>query len=383
MKKLKFSFVNFLAAIVLSAFVGMIAMAIGDYCGANNLPIVGQVAALVNFGLCLLPTGHVTGLAYMAVTREIWEDHIEGNLFKNNEFLLNSTDESQYVLQGKVVHIPQAGGLPAITVNNAFGPAAVIQRTDTDITYQLDVYSTPPIGITQAEQVEVSYDKMSSVMGEHEDTLNQVIADYILQTKWAPVNNILRTSGIPNNDATQAPVAVPAWTTGATGNRLKFGLYDLKAIQTKMDKANIPSNDRYAVLSVDMYGQLVDDLVLSKYREPSLLFDQEEGVIRGKLFGFKITKRSSAIMYDNTAGTPVAKAYGAASAADDNEAGLFWQKAGVGRAKGTTKFFSKVDDPIYQADIYSFSQRMGGRIRRANEENVIAMVAAAAPAQGA
>ena len=47
----------------------------------------------------------------MAIQKEIWQDHIEGNLFKNNEFLLASTDASLYVLQGKVVHIPQAGAL--------------------------------------------------------------------------------------------------------------------------------------------------------------------------------------------------------------------------------------------------------------------------------
>ena len=45
----------------------------------------------------------------MGIQREIWQDHIAGNLFKNNEFLLASVDASQHVMQGKVVHIPQAG----------------------------------------------------------------------------------------------------------------------------------------------------------------------------------------------------------------------------------------------------------------------------------
>mgnify|MGYP001599100644 CR=1 FL=1 len=53
----------------------------------------------------------------MAIQREIWEDHIEGNLFKNNEFLLASADASHFVLQGKVVHIPQAGATPGVSVN--------------------------------------------------------------------------------------------------------------------------------------------------------------------------------------------------------------------------------------------------------------------------
>ncbi len=73
----------------------------------------------------------------MAIQKEIWQDHIEGNLFKNNEFLLASTDVGQYVLQGKVVHIPQAGALPTVVKNRTVIPATVVQRTDTDITYTL------------------------------------------------------------------------------------------------------------------------------------------------------------------------------------------------------------------------------------------------------
>ena len=36
---------------------------------------------------------------------EIWERDIVGNLFKNNDFLLQAYNADQYVLQGKVVHI--------------------------------------------------------------------------------------------------------------------------------------------------------------------------------------------------------------------------------------------------------------------------------------
>ena len=314
-------------------------------------------------------------IAVNGVAVEMWENHIEGNLFKSNEFILASVDESEYVIGGAVVHIPQAGAKANIVKNRSSLPATVVQRTDSDVTYPLDIFTSDPILITAAEEMQISYNKRESVLMEHEESLNEVIGDNIL-INWAPATNILRTSGIMNNDAASAPVAVGATASGATGNRLKFGLYDLKAVAAKMDKANVSKNDRYAVLSVDMANQLIDDMIITKYRQQSDLYDTATNELK-PVMGFKIFTRSSALVYDNT-GTPIVKAYGAASAADDNEGGLFWQKNGVGRAKGATKFFGQSDAPQYYGDVFSFFQKMGARKRRANEENVIAMVQTAA-----
>ena len=123
----------------------------------------------------------------MAIQKEIWQDHIEGNLFKNNEFLLASTDVSQYVLQGSVVHIPQAGALPTVVKDRSSLPASVTQRTDTDVTYALNEYTTDPILIPNADTVELSYNKRENILSEHEAALRQVTADNIL-VDWAPAN---------------------------------------------------------------------------------------------------------------------------------------------------------------------------------------------------
>jgi hypothetical protein len=251
----------------------------------------------------------------------------------------------------------------------------LVQRTDTDVTYNLDVYTSDPILIPNADTVELSYDKRESVLTEYEESLNEVIADYIL-TKWSPVGNIIRTSGIPNNDATASPIAVPADTNGATGNRLKFGLYDLKQVASQLDKANIARNDRYGILNVDMYTQLVDDLIATKYRDSSVLYDATTNELK-EILGFKIYRRANVVTYTNDS-TPVLNPYGTAGTSTDNAAGLFWQKNAVGRAKGPTMFFSQVDSPTYYGDLYSFLQRMGARIRRVNEENIIALVQTAA-----
>src|SRR5580704_3658585 len=133
----------------------------------------------------------------MAIQKEIWQDHIEGNLFKNNEFLLASTDAGQYVLHGLVVHIPQAGATANVAVNRSSLPATVVQRTDTDVTYTLDEYTTDPILIPNAEILELSYNKRESVLSEYEASLRQTMADNIL-IDWAPTastGTVIRTTG--------------------------------------------------------------------------------------------------------------------------------------------------------------------------------------------
>lgn len=304
----------------------------------------------------------------MAIQKEIWQDHIEGNLFKNNEFLLASADVGQFVLQGKVVHIPQAGALPTIAKNRSSLPATVVQRTDTDITYTLDEYTTDPILIPNAETFELSYNKRESVLSEYEASLRQTIADNLL-IDWSPsgsIGTILRTTG----------GSTPTTLTGTTGNRKKFTVVDLKAAQLQLNKQNVPMEGRYALISADMFQQLSDDMSATQYRDFSAAYDVKDGAI-GRLFGFNIMIRSGVTTYDNS-GSPVVNPYGATPAATDNDAALCWQTGAVERALGQISFFEKTGDPTYYGDIYSVAIRMGGRIRRQDAFGVVAIVQAAA-----
>lgn len=300
----------------------------------------------------------------MAIQREIWEDHIEGNLFKNNEFLLASTDASQFVLQGKVVHIPQAGALPNVAIDRSSLPATVTQRTDVDITYALDEYTTDPILIPNADTMELSYNKRESVLSEHESALRQVTADNIL-IDWASAVNFVTTSG----------GAVTSHLTGTTGNRKLFAIDDLKNAMLMLNKQNVPVEDRYALMSADMYQQLTDSMDATQYRDFSQAFDAKDGIL-GRLYGFNIMMRSSVVVYNN-ATTPVVNAYGATGAATDNDGVLCWQKNAVERALGEVKFFERIGDPTYYGDVYSVLVRMGARKRRSDERGIVAIVQAA------
>ncbi len=304
----------------------------------------------------------------MAIQKEIWQDHIEGNLFKNNEFLLASTDAGQYVLQGKVVHIPQAGATANIVKNRSSLPATVVQRTDTDITYTLDEYTTDPILIPNAETFELSYNKRESVLSEYESSLRQTVADNIL-VEWSPtggLGTIIRTSG----------VSTASTLAGTTGNRTKLTVNDLKNAQLQLNKQNVPMEGRYALLSADMFQQLTDDMTATQYRDFSAAYDVKDGVL-GRLFGFNIMMRGGVVTYNNDT-APVVNSYGATPAASDNDGVLCWQIGAVERALGQIKFFERIGDPTFYGDVYSVSVRMGARIRRIDAKGIVAIVQAAA-----
>ena len=299
----------------------------------------------------------------MAIQKEIWTRYIQENLFKDNEFLNYAFNADQYVLEGKVVHIPNAGSTATVVKNRTTLPATVIQRADVDITYSIDEFTTDPILIPNADTVELSYDKLSNVMSEYEAALRQLVADWMLYN-WRAENasSIVRTSG----------ANVTAHMPGATGTRKKFTLADVKAARLVLNKQNVPKDDRYLIIDSDMYDQLMDELNISTYRESSTELDLPKGVI-GKIYGFYLMERTT-VCTANNAGTPVIQTPGTATTINDNGVAFAWQKNTVERALGTVDFFENLGDPTYYGDVYSGLVRMGGRKRRNDQKGICAII---------
>lgn len=366
MKPTKLKFIGALLIGLISAMC--LSVPISAALDFNPLAVAGTivVAPLAIKAVVLSVYGFMprqtSGFALMAVQKENWVDYILGNIFKDNEFLTKCFREDDSVLNGTVVHIPQAGATPRVVKNRSLLPGTAIQRTDTDVTYPLDWYTTDPTVITNAEEKEVSYDKMGSVIGEHVSTMGDVIADDML-VKWAPTlaAYILRTTGGTADNVALAP--------GATGTRKPLTASDLRRAQSKMNKDGVAKNDRYALVPEDMMTQLMSDPTLTG-SQIQLLLDAKEGKV-SKLFGFELMTRVHAGIYDSSAAI---KALDAASATGDNLAALCWQKNAIALAAGTTDFFENKQDATYYGDVYSAGQRCGGRKRYADGRGVIAIV---------
>lgn len=349
---------------------------------ATNLTF-GMAPALMVGGMALFG-GNQTSSFRMAVTPEIWVDYIVGNLFKSNEFLLNSIDESQYVIGGNVVHIPQAGSRAGVQRNRESLPATITRRKDIDITYALDEFTTDPRFIPDIDKVELSYDKMDSVMTEDMMYLQQLIAESMLYN-WRPKYFI-----------TASKTKSADYLVHGTGVRTGVSVADFAKAKSIFNKWNIPHADRYVILDTEMYDQLCEDLRAASTANNNL--SATYNPVTGKLEmleSFKIYERSTVLLASNSTlsnvtGTKYKKwtsadllytpeeyeaiVSGTSPASTACTVGLFWHKSVVARALGQTKIFENVNDPTYYGDIVSMLQRLGGRARRADGMGVLGLM---------
>lgn len=342
MKKIVAIMFNLMMGFVLASFMGG-----------------GTVAAMgIGGALSLLPKLH-DGLG-MAIQKEIWVNSIIEGLFADNSFLSKAFSADEFVNAGKTVHIPNAGVASGVVKNRSAFPATVSQRTDVDLTFTLDNYSTNPIKIDLAETVELSYSKRESVLRQDRAVLHNAISEGILY-EWLPlIANAIRTTG----------GAVLGHTPSATGNRKAFTKDDVKKAMTTFNKQDIPAEGRYMLVDADMYDQLIGSMTTQEAMAFHAQVDVANGVV-GKLYGFNIMMRSRVGVYA-TAGTK--KLWSAAGAATDNAAALAWHTNSVCRALGEVVARESLNDPLYYGDIYSFEVRSGGRSMRNDVAGLLAIV---------
>lgn len=348
-------------------FIALMAMFITSFTGC---PFIVSFATLVTVSVFVSTP---KGALRMAVEVEVWQNDIIGNLFKDNSFAAKAVSADQYVLNGKIVHIPRAGAPSASVKNpNAF-PINAVQRSDDDIFYPLDVYAQPPKFVQNVEQAQLSYDKRQSIMGEQmsqliEDAMNGVLIRWQFKATTIgtdPANYELTTGG---NTAATAP--------NATGQRKLFTKDVVGKIKLRMDIANIPADGRYAVLTANHYQQFLDSLSDAAQTNFYRLADMQKGVI-GSYLGIQFMMRSTVSVWRKTGAVwaPVdtqAAGYAASDQTGDSAASLFWQESCVERARGDIGVFDNPGRAEYYGDVMSMNMRVGARQRRT--EGVIALI---------
>jgi hypothetical protein len=300
-----------------------------------------------------------SGGLQMAIQKEIWMNSIVEGLFANNSFLSKAFNADEFVTN-KTVHIPNAGIASAVTKNRSVFPAAVTSRTDVDLTFSLDEYTTDPIKISNAESVELSYSKRESVLKMDKAALIESVSNDFIY-KWSPAStSVIRTTG----------AAVLSHLPSATLNRTALTKADVKAAMDKFNFQDIPQEGRYLLIDAVMYGQLLDSMTTQEAMAFHAQVDVANGVL-GKLYSFNIMMRSKAARY--TTGL-VAKDWTTAGAATDHGAALAFHENSICRALGTTEVFDSVSNPLYYGDIYSFLVRAGGRPMRNDVAGLLAIV---------
>lgn len=298
----------------------------------------------------------------MAIQKEIWVDYIAENLYNNNEFLKNCFIADDRV-NGKTVHMGSAGTAASVTRNRTVLPATVVQRTDDDNSYDIDEFTIDPTLIPNADQVELAYNKMDSIMYDTMHNLSKSVGDWMLYN-WRATSSSYQVRTTGGSETTHI--------TGSTGTRKRVLAADIQKAARIFNNAEIEETDRYILMDAFMYDQLLSDLKFGEFRDSVKEMDLARGII-GKLYGFDVMRRGTVLSYTN-AGTPAPRLPGASALVTANGAAICWQKAAVERAFGEIKFFEGLDSPTYYGDTYSGLVRAGGTKRRYDGKGVVAIV---------
>ena len=310
--------------------------------------------------------------ALMAIQVEIWQNHIEEEIFADNSFLRFSHNADDYLINSKVVHIPQSGGSGNVVKNRSSLPATVRKRTDTDVIYLLDEFTTDPVLIPNADTKELSYDKRQSVLGEDRDKIVQTIAEEtIYNWLYSGAHGTYAASAFPSGNvlSTTGTLEVIASAPSATGNRKAMTITDLQTMQAFFRARNLWKEGKmYCMLPPTFLVQAfpADSVITATYMQNVTEAERRAGVMM-KAQGWNILSRSS-VARVNGAGTVLAP--GAAGSATDDEAALFWYTEAVEYAFGGVVAFENEGDPTFYGDVYSFLARSGGRARRAGYEGI-------------
>ncbi|MCU7543503.1 hypothetical protein, partial [Riemerella anatipestifer] len=227
---------------------------------------------------------------------------------------------------------------------------------------------TDPVYISNAETVELSYDKRRSVLDRDVENLSEDVAEGMLMNmvvspigdnKTIPQKNILETTG----------VATSVLLEGATGKRKEWTLLDLQKMQNLMRTQKAwQEGQMFALLPANAILDIfpADSLVTATYMQMVTEEERRNGIIY-KVQGFNILIRSSVFTMTES---KEFKGFGSVVNNSDSEAAIFWNKNMVEKAYGDIETFDRERDPQYYGDIYSFLVRMGGRAKRKNFEGV-------------
>lgn len=346
-----------------------------------NIAVFVVLFAFVGVNVaCAVPCGIVTGLVlgfvktpeaalFMAVQKEIWEDHIEGGLYKDNPFLKTFKPADKENINGTTVHIPQAGKASDVKKNRTELPAEVKKRVDTPTSYQIGEFTSDPILITNADTKELSYDKRESAITEDRAKLAEEVAEDVLlsvvkpafgTTQVIPATSILLTVGD----------AVPASAPSATGQRKGYQLNDMQRARSFFIRQKTWTEGKmFALITAEAEAQMfpANSQITATYMASVSETERRAGVMY-KAFGFQIMTRSSVYVMDNAGAFKPSSAEGAAT---DVEGIVFYNGNNVEFAMGDVEFFEDLANPTYYGDIYSFLVRCGARARREKMEGVL------------
>lgn len=328
--KRKQSFLEMMVVLMLAMFTGgLIAYA------AGAPPLYGFVGGFtIPFALGFVTMPEMSFRA--GLFKEIWISKVMENFYSNWDFLMRSEDMTSFV-ENNTINLAEAGVDPEVLVNNNTYPIEIVEQEDTALPIPLDYFDTKNTVVRNAEAVQLVYNKLELVVKKHRNSLSEKSAMRAAHA-WAPVSDddftpVIAATGADRGDGTKA-----------------LTLEDIATAQERLDNILCPQAGRVLLLSPKHRSDLL--------KADKTLFKQFTNLKKGEvlpLCGFDIMWSQLVPKYNKNTGVKVA--LGAAPAATDAAASMFWLDSEVMRADGTADMFSRLKDPEARGDIVGFQKR--------------------------
>lgn len=265
---------------------------------------------------------------------------VEAELLKqframNDDFMAKLRDKSDKV-NNDIINFNDIGADPNVLINNASYPIASAQRTDDKIPVSLFKLETENTIITDDELYALPYDKNSSVMQQHKDSL-----------KASSIKLGLHSLA-PTVDSANTPVIR---TTGTlVGGRRRLTFDDLVALKQKCDDLEIDEELRNLVLC----SNHANDLLLLDNTFKDRYANSQSGKLIMNIAGFNMYSNTRTPVYDGT--TLNKKAYGAAAAGGDLKASVLFTGKNAIKAVGSVKMYyaDAKENPKYRQSEVGF-----------------------------
>lgn len=279
---------------------------------------------------------------------EVWRPEILDNFYQENSFLQDGMDVTSDIDADKL-NLAEAGVDFPVYKNPTY-PLTMSGRTDLPKELVIDEYVVGAIKVSDAEIVELNYDKKANIVKNVRLKLAEEMAT---EGQWniAPTTNA-SSPGTPFIKSTGA---------AGTGGRKMMHKKDLASMARAFDKLKYPKAGRVALMDADAFWDFVDsDTNLQQqyaYNTSTL------GIVRGAFlnyYGWEIRQREGSAWYTptNSGNTFTKMAYGSTPGVNDLSSVTFYVKQNsFAVGMGSTKLYERLNDPIEQADIFSFRQR--------------------------
>jgi hypothetical protein len=290
----------------------------------------------------------------MGLQNEIWIQDIQKVLFQSDlSWMSAATNHDSYAGAAfgsgyRTVNIPQATSFAAGTNVDYSStlPRTVAKRTDSVISYDINVYDTGVIAFQYSDALQVSYDLRASIITQQIEEMAQKIGTDTL-IKWG-VSSL--TASSTRSIATTGATSSLFNEGGQTGSRKLITISDIQRLSRVLDLDNMPQSDRYLIMPASMYTQLFNldevknSIAFYGFQKGNTLPDKD----LPQLFGFTVIMRPTVLSYTTAGAQNTSDAYGLYTyGATDNLACLAFHKSAVAKGMGGILAYQGIlNDPL-------------------------------------